>query len=68
MPDQFDFVLSHPNEWEGIQQSEMCRAEVLADIIPDTTAGLSGHSRLSFVIEGEASLHFSIQYGSMKVV
>jgi hypothetical protein len=58
--DQIDFVLSHPNGWEGTQQSEMRRAAVLANLIPDTTAG---HARLSFVTEGEASLHFSIQNG-----
>ena len=58
--DQIDFVLSHPNGWEGTQQSEMRRAAVLAGLIPDTTAG---HARLSFVTEGEASLHFSIQNG-----
>ena len=58
--DQIDFVLSHPNGWEGTQQSEMRRAAVLADLIPDTTAG---HARLSFVTEGEASLHYSIQNG-----
>lgn len=38
----------------------MRRAAVLADLIPDTTAG---HARLSFVTEEEASLHFSIQDG-----
>ena len=58
--DQIDFVLSHPNGWEGTQQSEMRRAAVLANLIPDTTAG---HARLSFVTEGEASLHFSVQNG-----
>jgi hypothetical protein len=63
-----DFVLSHPNGWEGTQQSEMRRAAVLAGLIPDNE---SGHSRLSFVTEGEASLHFSVQnglpVGAMKV-
>jgi hypothetical protein len=58
--DQIDFVLSHPNGWEGIPQSEMRRAAVLAGLIPDTTAG---HARLSFVTEGEAILHFAIQNG-----
>jgi hypothetical protein len=57
---QVDFVLSHPNGWEGAQQSEMRRAAVLAGLVPDTP---SGHSRLSFVTEGEASLHFSVQSG-----
>ena len=54
------FVLSHPNGWEGTQQSEMRRAAVLAGLVPDNA---SGHSRLSFVTEGEASLHFSVQNG-----
>ncbi|KDR69808.1 hypothetical protein GALMADRAFT_255622 [Galerina marginata CBS 339.88] len=54
------FVLSHPNGWEGKEQGQMCRAAVLAGLIPDD---LSGHSRLSFVTEGEASLHFAIQNG-----
>jgi hypothetical protein len=55
-----DFVLSHPNGWEGTQQSEMRRAAVLAGLIPDNS---SGHSRVSFVTEGEASLHFSVHNG-----
>ena len=55
-----DFVLSHPNGWEGSQQSEMRRAAVLAGFVPDNA---SGHSRLSFVTEGEASLHFSVENG-----
>ena len=53
-----DYVLSHPNGWEGTQQSEMRRAAILAGLVPDNE---SGHSRLSFVTEGEASLHFSVQ-------
>ena len=55
-----DFVLSHPNGWEGTEQSEMRRAAVLAGLVPDNP---SGHSRLSFVTEGEASLHFSVENG-----
>jgi len=58
--DEIDFVLSHPNGWEGAQQAEMRRAAVLAKLIPDTTAG---HACLSFVTEGEASLHFAVQNG-----
>ena len=64
-----DFVLSHPNGWEGTQQSEMRRAAVLAGLVPDNE---SGHSCLSFVTEGEASLHFCVQNGfpagAMKVL
>jgi hypothetical protein len=55
-----DFVLSHPNGWEGTQQSEMRRAAVLAGLVPDDA---SGHSRVSFVTEGEASLHFFVESG-----
>ena len=57
---QIHFVLPHPNGWEGAQQAEMRKAAVLAKLIPDTTAG---HARLSFVTEGEASLHFAVQNG-----
>ena len=55
-----NFVLSHPNGWEGTQQNEMRRAAVLAGLVPDNE---SGHARLSFVTEGEARLHFSVQNG-----
>ena len=58
--DDLYFVLAHPNGWEGAQQAKMRKAAVLAMLIPDTTAG---HSRLSFVTEGEASLHFAVQNG-----
>ncbi|KIM36856.1 hypothetical protein M413DRAFT_31259 [Hebeloma cylindrosporum] len=55
-----EFVLTHPNGWEGAQQGMMRRAAVTAGLIPDNTAG---QARLSFVTEGEASLHFCIQNG-----
>ncbi|KDR71212.1 hypothetical protein GALMADRAFT_75189 [Galerina marginata CBS 339.88] len=55
-----DFVLSHPNGWEGKEQAQMRKAALLAGLVADTTAG---HSRLSFVTEGEASLHFSVRNG-----
>ncbi|KAJ6473427.1 hypothetical protein C8R47DRAFT_1145478 [Mycena vitilis] len=54
------FVLAHPNGWEGKQQSQMRDAAVVAGLIPNSDAG---HERLSFVTEGEASLHFCIQNG-----
>ena len=38
----------------------MRRAAVLAGLVPDNE---SGHSRISFVTEGEASLHFSVENG-----
>ena len=54
------FVLSHPNGWEGAQQSKMRRAAVLGGLIPDTD---EGRSRVRFVTEGEASLHACVLNG-----
>ncbi|CAA7263111.1 unnamed protein product [Cyclocybe aegerita] len=58
--DSIDFVLSHPNGWEGAEQNQIRKAAVLAGLIPDNP---SGHARITFVTEGEASLHFAIQQG-----
>lgn len=55
-----DFVLTHPNGWEGAQQQQMRQAAVLAELVPNTS---EGHARIRFVTEGEASLHFCIQKG-----
>jgi len=60
LKDDADIVLSHPNGWEGPQQGKMRQAAVLAGIIPDTT---EGHERITFVREGEASLHFAVHSG-----
>jgi hypothetical protein len=57
---RIDYVLTHPNGWEGAQQGEMRTAAILAGLIPDTD---EGHTRVQFVTEGEASLHFCIQSG-----
>jgi hypothetical protein len=54
------YVLSHPNGWEGKEQSQMRKAAVKAGLVPDEP---SGQSRISFVSEGEASLHFAIENG-----
>ncbi|KAF8626057.1 hypothetical protein AX15_005102 [Amanita polypyramis BW_CC] len=53
-----EFVLSHPNGWEGKQQSEMRRAAVSAGLVTNNTEALA---RISFVTEGEASLHFCLE-------
>ncbi|EPT00724.1 hypothetical protein FOMPIDRAFT_1122140 [Fomitopsis schrenkii] len=55
-----DFVLSHPNGWSGLQQSNMRRAAILAQLVSDDDDGIS---RLQFVTEGEASLQFCIATG-----
>ena len=60
MEDTIEFVLSHPNGWEGAQQEQMRRAAVLAGLVPDDEAG---QARVSIVTEGEASLHFCIHSG-----
>ncbi|KAF9528181.1 hypothetical protein CPB83DRAFT_767302 [Crepidotus variabilis] len=58
--DQIDFVLSHPNGWEGKEQELMRNAAVKAGLIKNSA---QGHEKLSFVTEGEASLHFAIENG-----
>ncbi|KAI0820763.1 hypothetical protein BC628DRAFT_1491150 [Trametes gibbosa] len=55
---RIEFVLSHPNGWEGVQQSKMRGAAVRAGLIPDTT---EGRNRVNFVTEGEARLHYYIR-------
>lgn len=60
LDDRIDFVLSHPNGWEGLQQGKMRQAAIHAGLVPDSDAG---HSRVHFVTEGEASLHYCIHSG-----
>lgn len=54
------FVLSHPNGWEGVQQSKMRRAAIYGGLIPETN---EGKARIRFVTEGEASLHACVLNG-----
>ncbi|KAJ2917691.1 hypothetical protein MD484_g2693, partial [Candolleomyces efflorescens] len=44
--DNIDYVLSHPNGWEGYQQTQLRDALVLAGLVP-----ADGLSRVSFVTE-----------------
>ncbi|KAH9940114.1 uncharacterized protein BXZ73DRAFT_43285 [Epithele typhae] len=60
LEDRIEFVLSHPNGWEGAQQGKMRQAAVMAGLVPQTPAG---QARVHFITEGEASLHFCIQSG-----
>ncbi|KAI0031113.1 hypothetical protein K488DRAFT_52739 [Vararia minispora EC-137] len=55
-----DFVLTHPNGWDGAQQGVMRRAMIKAGLVPDTR---DDHDRVKFVTEGEASLLFCINGG-----
>ncbi|KAF9047809.1 hypothetical protein BJ165DRAFT_1403445 [Panaeolus papilionaceus] len=56
--DEADYVLTHPNGWEGGQQQMMRQAAIKAGLV---TNDPKGRSRVSFLTEGEASLHFCIQ-------
>ena len=51
------FIFSHPNGWEGKQQSKMRRAAVAAGLV---ASDLEAEDRITFVTEGEASLHFCL--------
>ena len=62
LKDNIAFVLSHPNGWEGFEQGKMRQAAVHAGIIEDTE---EGYGQLTFVTEGEASLHFAIEQGAL---
>ncbi|THG96744.1 hypothetical protein EW026_g5140 [Hermanssonia centrifuga] len=57
---RIEFVLSHPNGWEGLQQGKMREAAVAAGLIPNNAAG---QARLHFVTEGEASMHYCVDSG-----
>ena len=57
LEDKIDFVLSHPNGWEGPQQAQIRRAAVLAGLVG---SGPQEQSRIQLVTEGEASLHFCL--------
>lgn len=50
-----ELVLTHPNGWDGPQQTKLRTAAIKAGIVPNTPAG---RSRVYFVSEGEASFNF----------
>ena len=54
------FILSHPNGWEGAQQSKMRKAAIYGGLVPNTD---EGKARVRFVTEGEASLHACVLNG-----
>ncbi|KAJ7073106.1 hypothetical protein C8F01DRAFT_1362300 [Mycena amicta] len=60
LEDTMEFILTHPNGWEGEQQAKMRSAAVRAGLVPDTAAD---RARIHFVTEGEASLNFCILNG-----
>lgn len=60
-----EFVLCHPNGWEGVQQAMMRQAAISVKLVPNTP---EGRSRVKFVTEGEASLHCCLHTSSVDVV
>ncbi|KAG9312597.1 hypothetical protein JVU11DRAFT_6994 [Chiua virens] len=52
-----EFVLTHPNGWEGPQQQQIRQAAVQGGLVP---AGEEGQLRIHLLTEGEASLHFCV--------
>ena len=53
--DHREFVLTHPNGWRGPQLAQMRAAATYAGLVPDNP---QGRSRIRFMTEGEASLHY----------
>ena len=53
-------IIAHPNGWEGVHQTKLRNAAIYTELIPATP---EGRSRVMFVSEGEASLHFCIHDG-----
>ena len=52
-----EFVLTHPNGWEGPQQKQIRRAATLAGLVSGSP---EGQDRVHLLTEGEASLHFCV--------
>ncbi|KAG1799634.1 hypothetical protein EV424DRAFT_1332401 [Suillus variegatus] len=57
LENSIEFVLTHPNGWEGPQQTQIRLAAVLGGLIPSTEDGMA---RVHLLTEGEASLHYCI--------
>jgi hypothetical protein len=59
MENNIEFILTHPNGWEGLQQQQIRHAARIAGLIP----GKRKHaSRIHLLTEGEASLHFCVTH------
>ena len=60
--DNIQFIISHPNGWEGAQQAVLRQAAIKAGLVTTDTA----QERVHFVTEGEASLHFCYTEGILE--
>ena len=52
-----EFIITHPNGWEGLQQQQIRQAAVTAEFIP---SGDEHANRIHLLTEGEASLQFCV--------
>ncbi|KAI9573194.1 hypothetical protein HD554DRAFT_2059684 [Boletus coccyginus] len=57
MEHNVEFILTHPNGWEGLQQQQIRQAANIAGLIPNKKKRAS---RIHLLTEGEASLHFCV--------
>jgi hypothetical protein len=57
------FIIAHPNGWEGLPHSKLRRAAVLGGLIRGGNITMVDRSRIYFVPEGEASLHYCLHEG-----
>ena len=58
LENNIEFILTHPNGWEGLQQQEIRHAVKIAGLIPGKKQKHAG--RIHLLTEGEASLHFCV--------
>ena len=54
-----EFILTHPNGWEGLQQQQIRHAAKIAGLIPGKKKRAR---RIHLLTEGEASLHFCVTH------
>ena len=61
LKDNFVMIMAIPNGWDGTQQAFLREAVVSAGILPFN----HDHSRLQFVSESEASIHFALDHANI---
>lgn len=54
---RIEYVLTHPNGWEGPQQKQIRRAATMAGLVPSSP---ETQDRVHLLTEGEAGLHFCV--------
>ncbi|KAI9573191.1 hypothetical protein HD554DRAFT_2059675 [Boletus coccyginus] len=60
MENNIEFILTHPNGWEGLQQQQIRRAANIAGLVPSSKKKRA--SQIHLLTEGEASLHFCVTH------